>query len=202
MRSQLALYQLSLSGAGADPGALYVVWGGANDVRNGDPIGGAITNLTSIVTTRYNEGAREFLLPNLPDLGLLPEARESGSSSLVTFASESFNHQLATAYGQLAARWSDETFFFFDAMGAQRGITAGSPGNGFTNVASGCITTPGCTPDNFFYRDQIHPTAIVHGILGQQMLAAVPEPGTMLMLTAGVFRSPPPAVAPDRGRIA
>jgi phospholipase/lecithinase/hemolysin len=34
--------------------------------------------------------------------------------------------------------------------------------------------------------DDIHPTTATHALLGQQMLAAVPEPQTMLMMAVGV----------------
>ena len=71
-------------------------------------------------------------------------------------------------------------------MAAQRAITNGSPGNGFSNVTSACFQTSPvsvCTaPDTYLYWDQIHPTAAAHAILGAQMLAAVPEPQTMLMM--------------------
>lgn len=185
MLSQLAGLQSALGGAPADPNALYFVWGGANDLRGGVSIGEAIGNLSTIVSSLYGMGARNFLLPNLPDLGLTPEARDAGSSASATFASEVFNTQLSAAYGALAANWADEHFYFFDAMAAQRTLTAGSPGNGFTNVTTACIGTGDCA--NALYFDSIHPTAAAHQLLGVQMLAAVPEPATLLMMAAGVL---------------
>lgn len=188
MLSQLAGYQAVLGGGAADSTALYTVWGGANDLRANPSIGTittAINNLTTIVSTLHTMGARNFLLPNLPDLGLTPEAREAGISGGATFASEVFNTQLSLAYGALAAQWSDEHFYYFDAMGAQRAITSGSPGNGFSNVSTACIGTAGCATALYF--DSIHPTAVAHQILSNQMLAAVPEPQTMLMLAAGLL---------------
>jgi len=190
MLNQVASFQASLGGSQADADALYVVWGGANDLRGGISIGTAIGNLSSIVSSLHTSGARKFLLPNLPDLGLTPEAREAGVSAQATFASEAFNTNLSLAYGALAAQWTDETFYYLDAMGAQRAITNGSPGNGFGNVTTGCLTTAGCVAANgagFLYWDQIHPTAAVHQILGNQMLAAVPEPQTMLMMAVGLL---------------
>lgn len=203
MLAQLAGFQFALgsANAAADGNALYTVWGGANDLRANPTIGSittAVNNLSTIVSGLHALGARKFLLPNLPDLGLTPEARNQPDpiqgvsfSSLATAASEAFNQQLSAAYGALAAQWSDETFYFFDAMGAQRAITAGSPGNGFTNVNQACFqesTFSVCaTPGTYLYWDQIHPSASAHQILGNQMLAAVPEPQSMLMLTAGLL---------------
>jgi len=192
MLSQLAGFQAALGGAPASSTALYFVWGGANDLR-ADPTSGAATigNLVNIVSTLYSMGARNFFLPNLPDLGLTPEAREAGVSGPATAGSESFNAGLSNAYAGLAASWSDEHFYTFDAMAAQRAITNGSPGNGFSNVTSACFQTSPIsvcgTPDTYLYWDQIHPTAAAHAILGAQMLAAVPEPQTMLMMAVGVL---------------
>lgn len=194
MLAQLAGYQLALgANTAADSNALYMVWGGANDLRGGGSIAAAVNNLSTIVSTLYTLGARNFLLPNLPDLGLTPEARESatpGASLIATAASEAFNRGLSDEYARLAAQWSDEHFYAFDAMGAQRAITTGSPGNGFANVSSACLnlaTLVACSgPDTYLYWDQIHPTAAAHASLGAGMLAAVPEPQAMLMMAAGL----------------
>lgn len=200
MSSQLSRYVTSLGlGGTADSGALYFVMGGANDMRDafaaGDVAGGlsaAIGNLTTIVATLHGLGATNFFLPNLPDLGLTPEARSVPDpfpgvtfSSLASQASVVFNQQLSAAYGALAAQWTDEHFYFYDAMAAQQAITAGSPDNGFSNVTSPCVGTGACATSLYF--DTIHPTAAVHAMLGNGMLAAVPEPQSMLMMAVGVL---------------
>lgn len=191
MLNQVAGFQASLQGAQADGGALYFVWGGANDLRGGVSIGEAIGNLSNIVSTLHGLGARKFLLPNLPDLGLTPEAREGGGAAQASFASVVFNQQLAAAYGALATQWSDEQFFYFDAFGAQHAITDGSASNGFNNVSNRCfdsrVPSLCATPSAYLYWDNIHPTAAAHQILGNQMLAAVPEPQAMLMMAVGLL---------------
>ena len=196
MLVQLAGYTTALKGNLADSGALYTVWGGANDLRAaaaggpvavGAAIAAAIGNLTSIVTTLHGLGAHNFLLPNMPDLGLTPEAINANGVGQATLASETFNTQLALAYGGLAASWADETFYQFDVMKAQRTLVGGAPGNGFTDVSHSCLATAGCNPATFIYWDSIHPTAATHQILGAQMLAAVPEPQTVLLMAAGML---------------
>ena len=196
MTSQLSQFNV-LTGGAADSNALYMVWGGANDLRDGLSLGtqaaiqasitAAISNLVTIVSTLHAEGAHNFLLPNLPDLGITPEGLASGGAATASFVSGLFNQNLAAAYGSLAASWTDEHFYLFDAMTAQHNLVSGSPGNGFSNVTQACITTAGCNPAQFLYWDSIHPTAAAHAILGAQMLAAVPEPGTMLMMSVGVL---------------
>lgn len=200
LQSQLGLFTSSLGGAAADPNALYFVWGGANDLREITPatfastITSTINNLTGIVGSLYQLGARNFLLPNLPDIGLTPEARSGGQAVMggATFASETFNNGLAAAYGALANSLTGEHFSYFDVMAAQRTLTLGSPGNGFSNVDQACFTgdigVPGtqcADASRYLYWDKIHPTAATHALLGAQMLAAVPEPQTMLLMVVG-----------------
>lgn len=172
---------------------LYLVWGGANDLRGGVSIADAVDNLKTIVTDLHTAGARNFLLPNLPDLGRTPEAIENGSFAVAvgTGASLAFNAALGAAYLDLATQWSDEHFYPFDAMAAQMAIINGAPSNGFTDVTSRCfnVNTPSlcANPGAYLYWDNIHPTAAAHQILGNQMLAAVPEPASMLMMGVGVL---------------
>ncbi len=194
MLNQVSTFVGGLGVAGADSHALYFVWGGANDLR-GDGANAllpAVQNLSTIVTTLYNAGARSFFLPNMPDLGLTPEAIAGGSNAQAgaSLLSESFNQALANAYGGLAASLTGAHLYLFDTLSAHRALIAGSPGNGFTNVTQGCVSAATCIADNgagYFYWDQIHPTAAVHAILGGEMLAAVPEPQTVLLMAVGVI---------------
>jgi len=201
MLSQLASYSSALGGASADPSALYFVWGGANDLRDAGAgaaaaIAPAVGNLTTIVSSLYNLGARDFLLPNLPDLGLTAEAVENGLmfAGGATFLSEAFNTNLGAAYTGLASTLIGAKFIYFDVMASQRAVVAGVGTNGFNNVTERCFDTRNplavtlcATPDTYLSWDNIHPTAAAHAILGNQMLAAVPEPTTMLMMSVGVL---------------
>lgn len=198
MTAQLAQYATLLNGSPADSSALYVVWGGANDLRAAGvnaaaAIAPTIFNLTSIVSSLYGLGARHFLLPNLPDLGLTPEALDLGATfaSGASLASQAFNLNLGAAYGALAAALPDEQFTYFDAFAAQTALVAGVGSNGFTDVSHRCFNARFgslcATPGTYLYWDSIHPTAAAHSLLGAQMLAAVPEPASMLLMSAGVL---------------
>lgn len=189
MGSQLDVYVAALGSAGADPDALYLVWGGANDLRdNGDAptLVSTVQNLVDIVGALYAKGARNFLLPNMPDLGLTPEGLASGNPGGATALSEAFNSALAVAYAGLADALDYEHFFYFDVMALQREIVGDPSAFGFSNVIANCMTTSGCDPDTFLYWDDVHPTAAAHRILGQAMLAEVPEPQTLLLVLLAV----------------
>ena len=164
--------QGNLGGAAADANALYLVCGGTNDLRDitqatfASTITSTISHLTGIVGSLYQLGARNFLLPNRPDIGLTPEARSDGPvvQGGAAFASETFNTGLASAYGALGNALFGERFTYFNVMSAQRALTAGAPGNGFSHVSQGCFTgyvgiagTQCADPSGYLYRDKIHP---------------------------------------------
>src|SRR6476659_722674 len=77
---------------------LYVVLAGANDTLASQPnISGAVSSLQSSMNNLYNDGARQFLVINLPPLGYTP--RFNGSQSTITqynTLSQNYNTALAT----------------------------------------------------------------------------------------------------------
>src|SRR5690606_24784059 len=82
MQQQVSEY-LSSTGGAADSNALYVVWGGPNDFSNAiatntlssATAANAVSNLSGYVSTLVGAGARRFLVPNIPNLSLTPNAR-------------------------------------------------------------------------------------------------------------------------------
>ncbi len=92
--------QLAASGAPkANPNALYVVWGGANDflALPPDPLAaiqsvlGSIGNVAQAVTTLAGLGAKTILVPNLPDLGVTPFVAARNLTIQATIFSGLFN---------------------------------------------------------------------------------------------------------------
>jgi hypothetical protein len=78
-------YFSSLGSAGIDPGALMVVWGGSNDVTdiidkvNANPsydpvpdVDKAIADIVDIISSLAAADAKNILVPNVPNLGLVP----------------------------------------------------------------------------------------------------------------------------------
>ncbi|HYI70287.1 MAG TPA: SGNH/GDSL hydrolase family protein, partial [Skermanella sp.] len=89
---------------GADPTALYVVYGGGNDVRDAigsaDPIAAITTaaeQLAGIVGDLADAGAVDIVVPTLANVGRLPEARQAGGAvvGLAGLLSTVFNQTLA-----------------------------------------------------------------------------------------------------------
>ena len=198
MLSQVGAFQAGLGGSAADSQALYFLWGGANDFQyqgfTQATAQTAIQNLSSAVQTLYGLGARHFLMPGLPDLGQTPGGLASGASAQLHLLSLGFNQGLTGAIQQLRALPGID-IRFFDTLGAQQNLVDNAAQYGLSNVTEACFTgyvgqPNGSTcsnPQAYMYWDRIHPTAVTHSVLGQGMLAAVPEPETLLLMSLGLL---------------
>ncbi len=167
-------------GGSLDPNALYVVWGGNNDLfgllgqsltpQMAKPLVEGVANLlVSIVGDLVVHGAQHLLVPNIPDLGLTPA--ELGNANATQY-SQWFNSQLSSG---LASIQVDITLFDTFSTLQQLAPT-------FAHSTSGCIGLPtGCTDYLFF--DDKHPTSAAHQILAERMYAQL----TAVPLPAGVW---------------
>ena len=209
---QVAAFR-ALPGA-ADPGALYVLWAGANNLQDillgrttdvfGNPIPGVAATLGDIgamLAGLYVEGARNILVPNVPNLGRVPRIGELGPAAIAggMALSQAFDTGLSGLLDGFAASHPGVNLIRFDTYGALEGIIANAAALGLSDLTDRCYTgddigfTGGGTvcsnPDSYLFWDGIHPTAYVHGILGQEMLAAlgVPEPGVVALLAIGLL---------------
>ncbi|MEO7387019.1 MAG: SGNH/GDSL hydrolase family protein [Gammaproteobacteria bacterium] len=195
------LYLPSVAGA-ADPNALYVVWGGGNDVRAigtgaapPSAIASSVTNIANIINTLAAAGAQNFVVPNLPDIGLTPEAIAGGPAAVAgaTALTLAFNSGLAASLAGLESGLG-VNIIDVDVYAFLNDTIANSPGNGFTNTNTRCYT--GATgvggggsvcanPDEYIFWDGIHPTAAAHQLLGNFATAAVvPVPQAAILLVS------------------
>ena len=177
-----------------DGRALYVIWCGANDflgLLNGPPtvrpelaIANAVGNLSNAVALLYARGARHFLLPNLPDLGLTPAARKSNASGLASQLSAGFNFGYAQALQSLAYQLPRVHFYPVDIAQFEQSVVANPAGFGLSNIEDACIKDPSheCIFNSFnggqtgyLYWDDVHPTAEGHALIAAQFLSALPS---------------------------
>ena len=199
---------LGVAGA-ADPNALYVVWGGPNDLLNSNlaPIAActgsalpgvctAVTNLANGIAALAGLGAQHILVPNLPDLGATPEAAALGLKADLHVLSLAFDSVLAGALFDLSLQFHNVVVpvdvFALEALVLQ------SPSIfGLTNVTDACLTgssadatsviSPDCQAagaDHYLFWDEIHPTTVADRLLGQEFALAlgVPEPGILALV--------------------
>ena len=192
----------------ADPNALYYIEIGGNDVRNAALNGtgaaavtaGVQTELAAIATLAQ-EGAKNFFVVNVPNIGAIPEFAQDNPGLVATAAqyTQQYNQLLATGLASLALPATSITAF--DLYGYNTGLIANATALGFTDAVDRCYTSTPLSAatsaacganaqniDSFFYWDSIHPTARVQGLWAQGFEAAldVPEPSSLAVLGVGV----------------
>jgi outer membrane lipase/esterase len=162
---QVALY-LSQHNGKADPNALYIITGGGNDIVNatgGSPqtlgfqIALGIANSELFLRLA---GAKNFLIPNLFDVSILPAAKANASfaqqASLATNKSLDSLLRVEQLLEGVRIRRTD-VFRLFQF------VVADPAHFGFTNITTPCLTNVVCAdPDHTLFWDTFHPTEFMH----------------------------------------
>ena len=207
MTSQVNQYLSEKSNA-VDSQALYFVWGGGNDVfkllDSATPITTdavsqvlmqALANYEGMIRSLDGAGAQHFFLPTLPDLGASGLGFAGGPvmQNALHMISVGFNQGLTYTANKLEAELGLD-ITLFDVYPSFLAVTQEIVGAGGTAIQpcwtgnySGTGGTLCANPDQHVLFDKVHPTAYVHNFLGQQMAAAVPEPGTWAMTFTGLL---------------
>ncbi|GAA3770864.1 SGNH/GDSL hydrolase family protein [Terriglobus aquaticus] len=176
--------------------ALTVVWGGANDFDAlSNPTSAqattaalaAASNILGYVTTLQGEGARNILVPNLPNLGAVPRYLGDGESAEAALYSSTFNTALQSGLPSGAT--------LFDTNAVFNTILADT--TTFSNGVTPCLTNLAAYPNcnGYIFFDDLHPTTAADTILAQNFAAAVtpaaatPEPSSLFLLATGVTAS-------------
>ncbi len=190
-----------------DPDALYVVWGGANnlqDILTGRPradgtpqsVGQTVADLGLIIDSLAAAGASHFLVPNAPNIGLVPRLRERGQAAVAfgTLLTDALNDGLATLID--SRRQAGLDILDFDTAGFLAEVVANPASYGLSNVTERCYTGDDLNfngsgsicadPARYLFWDGIHPTATGHALLAQAMLQHIPEPAETGLLLAGL----------------
>ena len=179
---QVHLFQQALEGNKPPRKALYAVWAGANDYLlplTSDPVV-VVGNIVTAIKKLYTLGARDFIVPNLPDLGSLPIVSPPAPS--LTELTKIHNALLAHSLSDLTVGLAGIKIIKVDIFALWKQLLLPS---------SDLITGPGpagdclfvnpqtCTdvrtfkaPNNFFW-DVEHPTTSVHKLLSDKMFRAV-----------------------------
>jgi len=149
---------------------LFVIWGGAIDLLNAtsenDVIDAGI-NQTLNIQRLIDAGARHFIVPNLPALGLVPRLNGSPTTSIpATAASVLYNHVLES--GIALIRDFNPTRHLqiaqLDVFSLFNKIVTAPASYSLTNTTA---SSQGLAvdPDTYLFWDDLHPTTRGHNIL-------------------------------------
>jgi phospholipase/lecithinase/hemolysin len=212
LSSQLAAFKAANPVANSN--GLYTIWIGANDLNailGANPsasvaaaeAAGVVGNIDAAINTLAGDGAKNFLIVTVPDLGKTPEALAAGPLGVAAASGLSafFDSALVNGLGSAGipslsgiAAADGLNLNVLDTYSLIDGITANPAQFGFTNVMQPCLTgevdyaggTPCANPNQYLFWDQLHPTAAGQALVAEESLAILtPEPGTItMMLTA------------------
>ena len=202
----------------ADPNALYTIWIGANDLADllasapsgsqvAVDIGAMVGNVDTAIGDLAADGAKNFLIVTVPDLGKTPAALANGAAAVAaaSAASLAFDTTLVNGGGSLPslaqiAALAGVRLSVMDTYSLLDDFVSNHGKYGFTNVTSPCLTgavnfaggTP-CSPtlagqDQYLFWDEDHPTAAAHALLADAAVPLVtPEPVTMALAATGLL---------------
>ncbi|HZH28103.1 MAG TPA: autotransporter domain-containing protein [Azospirillaceae bacterium] len=199
------------TGRRAAAGDLVVVWGGNNDtIALADTLAETpeaarpallaersavvATNLETAVRGLAAAGARRFVVPNLPDLGQVPDEEMRAAGPLATLAAATVNAQVVERMAALS-RELGVAIEVVDVSALLRDAVADPARYGFTDVTTPCVDSLECliggreVQDGFLFFDDLHPTTRAHALLAQAVAAAlapsVAAPAQMEVARAG-----------------
>ncbi len=188
-----------------DPSSLFIVWGAANDYfkildgfKGGGPTGPALKafltgpsgpvtvsvgNLVTDVTRLAQAGVKNFVVPNLPNLGDTPayigSAKTSGQGTL--FA-DVHNQELSAAMGALQQKLH-VNITIVDIGSVFKGVLANPAEFGLdpSTITKECIQNPTCVSQhlNYLFWDNVHPTGQVQAELAYVFQASLDGPTTV-----------------------
>ncbi|MEJ2533250.1 MAG: SGNH/GDSL hydrolase family protein, partial [Halioglobus sp.] len=174
LEQQVALYlaPFQMSGTSPTPGTLVSIMIGGNDVANnlGDEaaLQAGIGSIISQMTSLYDQGVRQFLIANVPDIGATPEfqARGPDVAGFATLWTIQWNAALKAALDDLELPGAVVNFFDFYSFAKDPELLAL-----FANTTDACLTDSSlCTdPASYFYWDSFHPSSTSHRLLAEAL---------------------------------
>lgn len=165
--------------------ALFILWAGANDYliqpreKRATNTQIVVNNLSNAITTLINKGARNIIVPNLPDLGKTPQERSQGTAESTTAAIKSHNSNLNSALQEIAKN-RNVNIIPLDINALFNEVIDQPDRYGLTNINYPCFDQQAGTicpnPDEYLFWDNVHPTDRGHQFIAEYTDAVLNAP--------------------------
>jgi phospholipase/lecithinase/hemolysin len=199
---------LGATGGVADPGALYTIWIGSNDLaaipsgatnaQIAADLGGIAGNIDTAIGDLASAGAKNFLVVTVPDLGKAPGA--GAAASAASQLSASFDTTLVNGGGPIpslagVAAADSVNISVLNAYALLDSIVNNPGFFHLTDVTDACLVgavnfsggTPCANPNQYLFWDPSgHPTAAAGVIIANAAQNAIPEPSAVMLGAAGL----------------
>lgn len=199
LTQQVGMFLGNVAGV-ADPGALYLINVGGNDVRD-ILIGGlagaarqavidsAVLSITNGIAALSGSGAQYFLVAGVGNVGSIPEALAFGPAASAAGTQASLDINAALSAALLPNITIFDTFGLFGDVAANP-ASFGLPAGINTTIA--CLDSgapsPGGPPtcSDYAFFDSVHPTTQLHEIFGAALGNQVPEPSSFVLFVLAI----------------
>ncbi|BAZ66680.1 outer membrane autotransporter barrel domain protein [Fischerella sp. NIES-4106] len=171
------------------PNALFILWAGANDYliqpteKRATNTQIVVNNLSNAITTLINKGARNIIVPNLPDLGKTPQERSQGTADTTTALIKSHNTNLNSALQEIAKN-HNINIVPLDINALFNEVIDQPERYGLTNINDPCFDQQAGTicsnPDEYLFWDQVHPTDRGHQFIAEYTEAVLNAPAAIV----------------------
>ena len=169
-----------------DPNALYIIWSGSDNYINHPQAGTqainkAVNDVDQAIIQLADHGAKLFLIPNLPNIGITPLAQHWNKkypklqpAKHLTWLSKTHNAQLKKQLSQLTTKYPI-TILTIDVYHTLAQAMQYPKQFNLTNITDRCYVGTfygggkACkNPDEYLFWDWVHPTTRVHKLLAQE----------------------------------